>query len=128
MRQFDYCGDDSGHVSDVYWDEHCNMYVSDWEKSFVRVFNKSGELVRSIRHNGGELNGPQCVCVFGRYVYVTDDIRHRVFVFTTEGESVTWFGQYGGSEGNFISPWGMCIDVDGFVYVCDFLNHRVHKF
>ena len=130
VRQFNYCDDNSEGISNVSWDQQCNMYVSHyWVRScFVSVFNKSGELLRSIRHDGGELNGPLCVCVFGQYVYVTDDICHRVFVFTTEGESVTWFGKYGSSEGNFNSPCGMCIDVDGFVYVCDFLNHGVQKF
>ncbi len=49
-------------------------------------------------------------------------------MFTTEGEYVTSFGQLGREEGDFIYPLGVCVDVDGFVYVCDHDNSRVQKF
>ena len=65
------------------------------------------------------LEWPLGVYVAGQYVYVADLYNHKLAVFTTEGKYVTSFGQRGGSEGDFDCPWGVCVDVDGFVYVCD---------
>lgn len=49
-------------------------------------------------------------------------------VFTTDGAHVTTFGQNGNSEGEFDHPWGICVDEDGFVYVCDTENNRIQIF
>ena len=34
----------------------------------------------------------------------------------------------GNKEGEFDSPFGICVDCDGFVYVCDYGNNRVQVF
>ena len=75
-----------------------------------------------------KLSGPWGVCVVGQYVYVADRGGDCVSVFTTEGGYVTSFGQRGGNEDDFNSPKGVCVDKDGFVYVCDYLNNRVQVF
>ncbi len=38
------------------------------------------------------------------------------------------FGQEGSNEGDFDGPCGVCVDKDGFVYVCDYFNVRVFKY
>ena len=53
---------------------------------------------------------------------------HNISVFTTQGQYVTSFGQKGEGKGDFNSPWGVCVDRDGFVYVCDDFNDRVQVF
>ena len=60
--------------------------------------------------------------------YVGDYGGHCVSVFTTKGEYVTSFGQYGNDKGDFCGPRGVCVDKDGFVYVCDNDNKRVQIF
>ncbi len=32
---------------------------------------------------------------------------------------MTTFGKRGSNEGDFNWPYGVCVDKDGFVYVCD---------
>ena len=49
-------------------------------------------------------------------------------VFTIEGKLVTIFGQHGNKSGKFNIPYAVCVDADGFVYVCDISNHRVQVF
>ena len=41
---------------------------------------------------------------------------------------MTSFGQWGSNEGDFNLPYGVCVDKDGFVYVCDYANNRVQVF
>ena len=61
-------------------------------------------------------------------MYVASSDGHCVSVFTTEGEYVTSFGKHGNGEGDFRCPWGVCVDKDGYVYVCGSLNNRVQIF
>ena len=136
VRQFGSHGDGPGQfkaIQGVSSDDNNNLYVSDYERECVHVFSNRGEFLHSIGHDlGGDgvkkLSGPKCVCVVGQYVYVADWGGHCVSVFTTEGGYVTSFGQSGGKEGDFWCPSGVCVDKDGFVYVCDHLNNRVQVF
>ena len=54
---------------------------------------------------------------------------HCVSVFSRDGQFVTSFGNGGKKEGEFVLPHGICVDCDGFVYVCDHgWNNRVQVF
>ncbi len=68
------------------------------------------------------------MCVSGQYVYVTNYYGHNVSVFTTEGDYVTSFGQYGNQKGQFRFPWDVFVDVDNFIYITDYNNNRVQCF
>ena len=111
-------------------DDGGNLYVS-IAHSHIQVFSKDGEFLYTF---GCDKNGvnmlcePWSVCVCGQYVYVTDYGNHNISVFTTEGEYVTSFGQKGSKDGEFHGPYGVCTDMDGFIYVCDCNNHRIQVF
>ena len=51
-----------------------------------------------------------------------------VSVFSRDGQFVTSFGKRGNKEGELNYPRGICVDCDGFVYVCDHWNNRVQVF
>ena len=119
-----------GGIWGVSSDEHGILYVSYVGMSCVHVFS-NGEFLHSFGcgENGEKvLSSPHGVCVAGQYVYVANYGKHCVSVFTTKGEHVTTFGQKGSGDGDFNYPIGVCVDKDGFVYVCDFSNHRVQIF
>ena len=126
-------GDGPGQFDGIWGvssDEHGNLYVSDYRKSCVHVFS-NGEFLHSFGcGEDGEkvLSNPHGVCVAGQYVYVVDHGKHCVSVFTTKGEHVTTFGQWGSGDGDFNRPYGVCVNKDGYVYVCDFHNKRVQIF
>ena len=61
-------------------------------------------------------------------MYVTNVTNHCVFVFTTDGEYVTSFGRKGQEEGDFNYPVYICVDNNGFIYVCGFDNNRIQCF
>ena len=41
---------------------------------------------------------------------------------------MTTFGKMGSNEGEFINPYGVCTDKDGYIYVCDIENSRIQIF
>ena len=122
--------EDMGQFFNLSSDSHGNLYVTDWDKSMIRVFSNDGVLLRSFGcdSNGVKgLNKPRGVCVSGQYVYVSNEGGY-VSVFTTAGHYVTSFGQEGREEGEFQDPRGICIDQHAIVYVCDSSNSRVQCF
>ena len=64
------------------------------------------------------------VAVSGHYVYTyVAEQDHTVSVFTTDGEYVTKFGQRVTDINPFSrTSYGVCVDKDGFVYVCNQYN------
>ena len=133
VRKIGSHGDGPGQFRGIWGvssDEHGNLYVSDRDKFCVHVFS-NGEFLHSF--SCGEdskkvLSRPHGVCVAGQYVYVGDYAKNCVSVFTTKGEHVTTFGQKGSGDGDFNGSHGVCVDKDGFVYVCDYYNRRVQIF
>ena len=109
-------------------DAHQNLYMSDRNKSCIKVFSKDGVFLRSFGHDQEELKYPYGLCVQGQYVYVTDIASHCVFVFTTDGEHVTSFGQKGEKEGDFTVPCHIYVDNNNFVCVADTYNDRIQCF
>ena len=98
-------------------DCHGNLYISDADKT-IKVLSKTGDFLRSFSrdHNGVlKITNPWMVYVCGQYVYVADSNLTKTVVFTTEGNYVTTFGCYGGT----------CINQDGVLYMCDYLNHKI---
>ena len=110
-------------VRDISSDKQGNIYVS--SDSRIQVLSNSGQFLRSIDCRKVGLKSPRGVCVSGNIVYVTDWDEHFISVFTTTGEFLTSFGGKGSQEGKFDSPCGMCVDEDGFLYVCDYMMRRI---
>ena len=124
-------GTDMGELCGLAADSSGNIYATDLDKLRVHVFSHQGDHLRSFGCNlKGEniLKQPLGLCVAGQFVYVCNNLAHNVCVFTTEGKLVTIFGQHGNKSGEFNTPYGVCVDADGFVYVCDANNHRVQVF
>ena len=132
VKQFGSHGDGPEQFKDIRGvssGETGNLYVSDYSRGGVHVFSNGGEFLYSFGQRGDGVK-LKCsgVCVVGQYVYVASYGGHCVSVFTTDGEYVTSFGKCGSGEGDLRCPWGVCIDKDGYVYVCDSLNNRVQIF
>ena len=122
---------DKGEFYRISSDGHGKLYVGVTDPICIQVLSKGGEFLHSFGsdENGvNKLSDPRGVCVAGQYVYVSDYNNHNISIFTTEGEHMTSFGQCGVNEGCLYHPWGICIDNDGFLYICDYQNNRLQIF
>ena len=121
----------AGSLTAIASDNYGNVYTTDCSNDCIQVFSNDGVLLRSF---GCNKNGVKklCktwgMCVSGQYVYVVNRGSHSVSVFTTDGVYVSSFGQCGHGEGEFDSPFYLCVDQDGFIYVTDYSNSRVQRF
>ncbi len=118
-------------IIDISSDEYGHVYAVD--SSRVQIFNNLGSFVRSFgfdkeREGLDALKSPSGICVSGQYVYVTDSTEHNITAYTTDGEYVCSFGGLGGDEGDFKRPLMMCVDKNGYLYVCDYGNKRIQVF
>ena len=94
-----------------------NLYISNKDDT-IQVLSKMGDFLHSFScdHNGVlKIRDPWMVYICGQYVYVADWNLRKTVVFTTEGDYVTTFGCYGGT----------CVNQDGVLYMCDFLNNKI---
>lgn len=112
-------------ILDIAADGHGSIYTSHYGSSHIQVLNNAGELLKTFGFPKG--SNPCGISVTGRYVHVTDEANHKVFVYSTEGEFMTSFGQWGSAKGHFYGPCGLYVR-DSYVYVCDRYNNRVQIF
>ncbi len=61
-------------------------------------------------------------------LYASDEGCHRISKFTTDGEYLGKWGEYGPGDGQLNRPSGMAFDRDDNLLVVDSHNHRVQKF
>ena len=98
------------------------IYVADTHGHDIKVFNDSGELLRTFGHRGeapGEFNSPTFLNFSHDKLYVSDTLNARVQVLSAEGEPLQVFGRRGIFMGDTPRPKGVGVDKDGNVYVVE---------
>jgi tripartite motif-containing protein 71 len=108
-----------------------NVFVSEYDKHRIKVFDKNGNLLRSWGSYGsgnGQLNYPTNLALAGNLVYVADSQNNRIEVFDSNGNFVRNWGSSGTGNGHFAHPQGIATDSKGYVYVADTENARVQIF
>ncbi|MDR1143407.1 MAG: 6-bladed beta-propeller [Spirochaetaceae bacterium] len=61
-------------------------------------------------------------------LYVSEYHGGRVSVLDSEGRWLSYLGERGLAEGNFVGPQNLAVDPEGYLYVVDYGNRRVSKF
>jgi len=99
-----------------------NVYVGDLLNHRVQVFDPDGGFLGAWQRQGtdGVAVGPN-----GR-VYVVGN--NLVTEHTSTGTELTVWGGGGTTPGSFNFAIDIAVDAQGFVYVADWMNHRVQKF
>ena len=114
---------------DLSFDSAGNVYVA--ASCCIHVLGRDGRACLShFGHQGAEgaVVHPYGISVFGDHVFICEHYEHYVSVFHTSGRYVTRLGQCGVKKGEFKHPWGVDVDEDGFVYVCDSISNRIQVF
>ena len=109
-------------------DENMNWFICDYNNGGVHVLSLKGQGELLYSFGKEQLCNPHSICVSGGLVYISVWKGHQVFVFSKEGKLVTSFGGFGGKEGQFMLPSGLVFDVDGFLYVGDYIKNRLQLF
>ena len=115
------------------------LYCVDDEGHWIGRFSAEGTLLSQIgRRNhgaaaqsGAPFNRPTKVAIApqGGDLYITDGYGNaRVHKFTSGGELIRSWGDYGCDPAQFNLPHSVCTDSDGKVYVADRENHRLQIF
>jgi DNA-binding beta-propeller fold protein YncE len=117
--------------TDIAFDSAGNIYVSEYgENNRVQVFDRDWKFIRSIGSFGradGELARPQSIAVLNDRLYVADACNHRISVFTLDGVFERSLGRSGSGLGEYRFPYGLDVDRDNRLIVCEFGNNRVQK-
>ena len=92
-------------IQGVVSDSQGDLYII--SSHLIHVFSNSGQFLRLFSEK--LVPSPRGICVLGEYLYATSG--NEVIVCTTKGERVT-------SCRLNSATWGICIDKDGFIYVC----------
>jgi len=105
------------------------LYVADPSRQnspdhSVKVFDLSGNLVRTVGSGRGDCDGcllfPTFVAVdSGGNVYVSNTLNARIDVFDPDGKYLKRIGERGNSYGMFDKPKGVALDTFDNVYVVD---------
>ena len=107
------------------------LYICDSGNSRFQVLNTSLEYMNSFGCYGdglGEFKCPNDIAQDGAgNLYVSDCNNDRVQVFDYKGQFLFSFGEKGASK-RLSSPYGVCVDYDQFVYVCEFGKKCVSVF
>ena len=98
----------------------------------VRVKPFQFRPVLSFREEGssvGKFNWPRGVAVNANdEIAVTDQLNHRVQIFSSEGKFLRSFGKKGDMVGEFNNPRGITFHNNGNIFVADSVNHRIQIF
>jgi len=140
------CGDGNGEfqfITDVAQDSDGSYYIAQYgEYDRIQKLSNDRQFLLSWGEHGNELSQflrPQKIVVDKNgFVWVTDACNHRVQVFDTRSGTaklVKSWGQQGHEPGQLKYPYDILLDdaalagdASGFVYLCEFGNHRVQKF
>lgn len=84
--------------------------------SVLQIFTIEGKFLRKLATS--QLHCPVGVAFdAAANALVTSFHNHRVLVFHKDGTLLTSFGEHGTSPGQFVNPYGICVDGDGRILV-----------
>ena len=118
-------------------DTRGNLFVADTWNQRIQVFAPTTDLtsyVSSVQWdvagwNSQSLdNKPYLAADQHDHIFATDPDSFRVLEFTTSGNFVHTWGEYGLSSTNFGMPSGISVDSQGRIWVSDMANNRIIRF
>ena len=127
IRQFGSQGEGNGQFLrplDVTHDEDGDLYVTYGGNNVIQIFNMQGEFFRTLT-TPGHITKPFGITYCRNLVYLTQWIENgKVHMYHKNGGEVSSI-PYKSSEKDVC---GVAVDLDGFIYVCDFDRCQVIVF
>ena len=104
------------------------IYVTDAVNNRVLIFSEEGKFEGLLGAPGQPLafDLPYDIALGGDgALYVIEYGAGRLTQVSLEGKVLARYGRTGGGEGEFGTPWGLCIDPRGRIFIADTRNRRV---
>ena len=113
----------------VFMDDERRIIVSDFNNHRVQVLTRDGVPMLIFGDSGPEkLNNPVgCVCYKNMFI-VADSLNSCLKVFNSSGNFLRKIGEKGNEDGQFLRPYGVCVDQHGNILVSDKDSGHVQQF
>ncbi|ABQ26110.1 6-bladed beta-propeller [Geotalea uraniireducens] len=125
-------GEELNYPSNVAIDRADNVYVTDSMNFTIKVYNREGDLQRTIGQIGdspGSFARPKGIAVDSdQQIYVVDATLDNFQIFNQKGNLLQLIGKNGGGAGEFYLPSGIYIDKHDRIFVTDTYNRRIQVF
>lgn len=125
-------GEELNYPSNVTIDRADNVYVTDSMNFTIKVYNRAGDLQRTIGEIGdspGSFARPKGIAVDSdQQIYVVDATLDNFQIFNQKGNLLQFIGKNGGGAGEFYLPSGIYIDKNDRIFVTDTYNRRIQIF
>ncbi|MGA2489287.1 MAG: flippase activity-associated protein Agl23 [Anaerolineales bacterium] len=118
-------------------DSQGNLYVADTWNKRIQVFVPNSDKTNYTFSVQWDISGwssqsldnkPYLAIDQQGHIFATDPDSFRILEFTTSGEFVQTWGEYGSTLENFGMPSGISVDSQGRVWVSDTANNRLMRF
>ena len=116
----------------IFINDEGHVIVTDCSDKRIQVLDKDGKFMYKIGDNGpGKLNLPSG-CIYHKNKFIVTDFGDNCLkVFDKSGKFLYRIGEKGEADGQFLSPWGLCVEKYGDhqnLLVCDRNNGRIQQF
>ena len=116
----------------IFINDEGHVIVADCYNNRIQLLDKDGKFMYKIGDNGpGKLKLPSG-CIYHKNKFIVTDFGDNCLkVFDKSGKFLYRIGEKGGANGQFLSPWGLCVKKYGDhqnLLVCDRNNGRIQQF
>ena len=116
----------------IFLSDEGHVIVADYRNKRIQVLDKDGKFTFKFGDDDpGKLNAPiGCVYHKDKFI-VSDNGNHCLKVFDKSGKFLYEIGEEGEADGQFVSPWGLCVEKYGDhqnLLVCDRNNGHIQQF
>ncbi|XP_066027698.1 E3 ubiquitin-protein ligase TRIM71-like [Pocillopora verrucosa] len=116
----------------IFINDEGHVIVTDYSNNRIQVLDKDGKFMYKFGDNGPEKLNLPSGCIYHKNKFIVTDFGDNCLkVFDKSGKFLYRIGEEGEADGQFLSPWGLCVEKYGDhqnLLVCDGHNGRIQQF
>ena len=110
-------------------DDEGRIIVADYNNHRVQVLTRDGVTMLKFGESGPEKPSRPMSCVCYKNVFIVADCGNGCLtVFNSSGKFLRKTGEKGNKDGQFLTPYGVCVDQHGNIFVSDGDSGHVQQF
>ena len=132
VNSFGQCGTGDGNLKNpagVCIDDEGRIIVSEYNNHRVQILTRDGVAMLKFGDSGLEkLKNPVgCICYKNMFI-VADSGNSCLKIFNSSGKFLRKIGEKGNADGQFLTPYGVCVDQHGNIFASDKESGHVQQF